>query len=109
MDLNEYISIYIPSKDPNGRDLVAWKRFQVLKKIKRLMCDQFGGYTAYDAEGGWKSGNTYIYEDITVIKCFYKSTGTEALQFVKVLAEYVKKKLGQEAVTVEQNGGIDFV
>jgi hypothetical protein len=109
MDLNRYVGIYIPTKDPNGRNLVAWKRFQVLKKIKRLMCDQFRGYIAYDAEEGWKSGNTYIYEDITVIKCFYEDSDEGALQFVKVLAEYVKKKLGQDAVVVEQNGGISFV
>jgi hypothetical protein len=109
MDLDQYISLYIPTKGADGRDLVAWKRFSVLKKMKQEMCDHFGGYTAYEAEGGWKSGKTYVYEDITVIQCFYRSPREEALQFVTMLAEYVKKKLGQEAVTVEQNGGIDFV
>ena len=109
MELDQYVAIYIPTKDPTGRDLVAWKRFSILKKVKQVMCDNFGGYTAYDAEGGWKRGNTYIFEDITIIKCFYRSTGAEALRFVTVLAEYVKKKLGQEAVRIEQNGGISFV
>jgi hypothetical protein len=109
MDLDQYISLYIPTKGADGRDLVAWKRFSVLKKIKQEMCDHFGGYTAYEAEGGWKSGKTYVYEDITVIQSFYRGPGAEALQFVKVLAGYVKKKLAQEAVTVEQNGGISFI
>ena len=108
MDLNSYISLFIPTKDAEGRDLVRWKRNQVLKVVEFFFLEQFGYFTEYDVRGVGKMENISVIEDITIVQAFYEGEDNAVLVKVGELAAMVKKKLNQDAVTIEQNGGISF-
>ena len=109
MDLNGYISLFIPTKDTNGRDLVVRKRAVVLHAVEVFFLDSFGGFTEYQAKCGWRTKNKFIIEDITIVQAFYEGEDKEVLAKVSFLAEVVKKKLNQDAVKIEMNGGISFI
>lgn len=91
MDLDGNISLYIPSKNAEGRDLVTVKRDRVLKEVEIDFADAFGGFTMYEAIGGGQSGRKLMLEPITVVKAFYECSNEEALKRVTEPAQMVKK------------------
>lgn len=94
----------------NGRDLVTWKRKNVLENVERRMAEVFGGFTEYETIGGWQSGKKLMKERVTILKVFYNAAEVTApFSIVEKLARLVKLRLNQEAVTIEQDGGISFI
>jgi hypothetical protein len=109
MDLNGYISLYIPSKDVDGRDLVVMKRAEVLSVVKIFLLRNYGGFTEYEAKRGLKIDGKTVIEEITIVQVFYEGEDNSVLVKVGLLAAFVKRRLNQGEVMVEQNGGISFI
>lgn len=109
-DLDKYIAIYIPTKDAKGEDLNYVTRANRLKDVRKEFARAFGGFTEYEAIGGWESNGKVVIEPITIVKSFY-SAGSDryAYQLARTLALVIKTDLKQEAVTIEQNGGLSFI
>ena len=109
-DLNKYIAIYIPSKDAKA-DLVApVSRKRILEDVEKQFLAAFGGFTEYEATGGWTldSGKNVL-EAITIVKSFYIGQDAAPFRLARTLALVIKLDLKQEAVTIEQNGEISFI
>lgn len=109
MDLDKYVAVYIPTKDAKGEDLNLVTRANRLKDVRKEFARAFGGFTEYEALGGWGSNGKVIIEPITIIKSFYSGDDLPASQLARTLALVIKHDLKQEAVTIEQNGGISFI
>lgn len=109
MDLDNYVAVYVPTKDAKGEDLNLVTRANRLKDVRKEFARAFGGFTEYEALGGWESNGKVIVEPVTIVKAFYSGDNLPASQLVRTLALVIKYDLKQEAVTVEQNGGISFI
>jgi hypothetical protein len=108
--LNHRVAIYIPSTtnghDPAPAGLIA----EWVKSAKTTFAKLFGGFTAYRAVGGWVSPvHGLIEEPVTVVTAFTDDDGIDRLGEVEEFAAAVAEALGQEAVTVEIDNGLQFV
>lgn len=110
MKLKGYIAIYIPSKDKDGNLLYSVQRREWITKATVTMSSMFGGVTSYEVEGSWVSDEGVLMtEDVSVLKSFYSGSDETSRHIVTELALAIKKDLRQDAVTIEQNGGVDFI
>lgn len=110
MDLDKYIAVYIPTKDAKGEDLNLVTRANCLKDVRKEFSHAFGGFTEYEALGGWVSDSGKVVTvKMTIVKSFYCGEDARTFRFARALALAIKYDLKQEAVSIEQNGGISFI
>lgn len=108
--LSHKIAIYIPStingNQPASADLIAkWVR---TSKIK--LANLFGGFTAYNSQGGYYSTeHGLIEEKVTIVQSFTDEEGLTKLDKVKELAVEIANEMNQEVVSVEVDGTLSFV
>lgn len=99
--------IYIPSKDRDGRPLgVIADKFATQAKL--LLARLGGGYTAYEAIGGWNGSNGLIEEPVTVVECFRHFTPDQAEE-IRELARQWCQLLNQEAVMIMLDSRPEFI
>lgn len=73
----------------------------VHEKVQRKMADKYGGFTAYDARGGWVDGDgELVKEETKVYEVVAPSTadGGELYTFMLSLARDVKELTEESAV-----------
>jgi len=75
------IELYLP-KTMSGYEL-AVEHAQV------QFAERFGGFTAIEAEGGWKSGDDVLTEPVTVLTAFGDVSHENAVIFMDGVTEYV--------------------
>jgi hypothetical protein len=108
--LTHKIAIYIPStvngNQPAPADMIdRWVR---ASKIK--MANLFGGFTSYQAHGGWFSPeHGLIEESVTIVQAFTDPEGLTKLDKVNDLAKEIAADMSQEIVSVEVDGTLNFV
>lgn len=99
--------IYIPSKDRAGRPLgVIASKFATQAKL--LLSSLGGGYTAYEAVGGWNGSHGLIEESVTVVECFRHLRQEQAEQ-VRELARQWCRILNQESVMIMIDSQPEFI
>lgn len=80
---------------------------ETVNTVKRRMADAFGGYTAYDAEGGWvdDEGET-VTEPVTVLETAATPDVAAAdMAFaMRVLARDVKTATGEDTIMIVVEG-----
>jgi hypothetical protein len=110
------IAIYIPTVDKEGREIDAIYRISVAANIKRAMCQKFGGFTQYDARGGFVSADgEMVFEDVTVVYSFVDTSENERVVRRSAIASMVKmagilaRKLNQESVAIEIDNEMRFI
>ena len=110
MVLSGYIAVYVPTKDLNGRELPYRYRGKTLLMVEARFVKAFGGFTEYEAKGGWENEKgKIIKESVTVVKSFYMCEDKFAYAEGHSIALMVKERLSQECVTLEQNGTVSFI
>lgn len=98
---NHKIALFIPStihvSEFAAPELIA----QWIKRAKIEFSELFGGFTSYEAMGGWMSSQGLVEEPITVVSGFTDDNGLDRLDEVRSLAEEMAMALSQEAVAIE--------
>jgi len=109
-DLNKYIAVYIPTKDAKGESTNDEVRTKLYWDVQKQFAEAFGNFTQYETFGG-RIGDKgdLITERVTIIKSFYDGADGVPFRFARTLALVIKWDMKQEAVTIEQNGGITFI
>jgi hypothetical protein len=108
--LSHKIAIYIPStvngNQPAPVDMI--ERWVRASKIK--LANLFGGFTTYNGQGGWFSPeHGLIEENVIIVQAFTDEEGLTKLDKVNELAKEIASDMGQEMVSVEVDGTLNFV
>ncbi len=107
---NHRVAIIVPTtvnvNESAAPDAIAkWTR---AAKVK--LADLFGGFTAYQAIGGWMSpAHGLVEEPVTVVSSFTDEPGLDRLGAVRAFAAEMGVALHQEAVAVEVDNGLELV
>ena len=108
--LNHRVSIFIPSTTHGNKPAPAQLIARWVKSAKLKFAELFGGFTAFDAVGGWMSPvHGLIEEPVKVVASHTDDDGLDRLADVEEFAATVAEALGQEAVTIEVDNGLRFI
>jgi hypothetical protein len=79
-------------------------RAKILKAVKVSFANKFGGYTEYDAHGGYiaKDG-TLVEENVTVVESLSNCDIAEIVEYTHKIAVCVQKLMKQETVLYTVN------
>jgi hypothetical protein len=107
--LNHKIAVYVPSTIngnlPSNDLAEKW-----LKITKIRMANLFGGFTTFQTQGGYMSAeHGLIEEQITIVQSFTDDEGLTKLPKVNELAMEIMHDMGQEVVSVEVDGTLNFI
>jgi hypothetical protein len=67
-----------------------------LEHAQQRLCDRFGGFTSYDARGGWHNGEEIEKEPVTVVETYADTSHENAVIFMDGIAEYVAGRNGYD-------------
>jgi hypothetical protein len=104
------VTLYVPSTYNKGIPLPPGKHESLVKSVSEQFANHFGGCTATDGLGTWKSeSGALIQERITLVTSYHALETKDALAFVIPIAQVIKTRYGQEAIAIETEQGIQFV
>ena len=107
--LNKFVSLYVPSTN-KGKTITRRVHNAYVREIAEQFSTHFGGCTCTQGVGYWKSESSgLVAERVTIVKSYYSIESDIALSLAQTLANSIKTRLGQEAVSLETESGIDFV
>jgi len=108
--LDKKVAVYIPSTVNGNQPAPAAKIARWVREAKIALASLFGGFTAYNGEGGWYSPeHGLIEEKVTIVQAFTDEAGLERVGKLRELAKEMASDMGQEAVSLEVNGTLNFV
>ena len=108
--MDHKIGVFIPSTTSISKKAPASKVNKWVKEAKVRFATLFGGFTSYKAQGGWVSPTQgLVEEDVTIVQAFTDKAGLSHVPTVKALASQIANDMGQEAVSVEIDGKLQFV
>lgn len=109
VSLDEYVAIYLPSKDASGQPLP--ERDALLEWLLVEMALAFGGATATqtaEGQGAWTTPTgVVVVEPITIVKSFC-APGVDHGR-LRALARELKARAQQETVAIETSAGMELV
>lgn len=99
------IEIIIPKLNNSGESLDA-----VIAGIKTNMCQLFGGFTAFDAQGGWISNEGELFqEQVTVLVSAVADDQAEEAKMIIAIARNVLEITDQLAVFISIDGKAQII
>lgn len=108
--LGTRVALYVPGTYNVSQSLTKENADRIVGETARFLSQLFGGATSQVAYGYYvSSGGALVIEEITIVYSYTKRLSRMQRQAVFDHAEYLKRKLGQELVTVEINGKIRFI
>lgn len=108
--LSRKVSLYVPSTQNVGKPLPQGKHEALVTDVAKQFSKHFGGATATPGEGFYTAENgELIRERVTIVTSYHDKTTSEALAIVIPIAQVIKFRYGQEAITVETENGIEFI
>jgi hypothetical protein len=103
-ELKNSVKFYIASLDTNGKELNHFVREKSISGLKYILSKLNGGYTVYEALGGYlDTEDKTIEEKITVIESFTDSMTYAKVEYLKELATQIKSHLNQESMAIQIN------
>lgn len=104
------VSLYVPSTHHVGKPMTDGKHAALVTEVAKQFSKEFGGATATVGEGFYtaKSGEL-IRERVTIVTSYHDKSTSEALAIVIPIAQAIKYRYGQEAISVETETGIEFI
>lgn len=111
VSLSHQVKIYVPSTVEVNKEASQEARQAVIDTVLGSLSDLFGGATAGDFVGAWRSQEAGIVtEKTTVIYSFCTSEALEAgLAKVVELAQMICKDMSQEVVSLEIDNALYLV
>ena len=110
--LNHQVAIFIPTKKGNGDSIPTELWEQWIIPVKTTFADLFGGYTSFQAVGGYMSEKyDKLIEEHIVVVCSFCTETQLCMGRTKVrkLAENLRFSLVQECVAVVFDGQMEFI
>lgn len=108
--LNKKVSLYVPSTQNKGQPLPEGKHEKLVSQVAEQFSELFGGATCTPAEGYYKADNgDLIRERITIVTSYHDKETYTALALVIPIAQVIKTRYGQEAISIETEQGIEFI
>ena len=108
--LTRRISLYVPSTQNKGQALPQGKHERLVSDVAEQFTSLFGGATCTPAEGYYKADNgELIRERITIVTSYHDKETYTALALVIPIAQVIKTRYGQEAISIETEQGIEFI
>lgn len=108
-DRNCVVGVVIPNT--RHRNIPA-DNSEYVKQSKCLFASQYGGYTAFNAEGGWileDLGELIEEPGVLVLALVTKAELNASQEILEGFALYLKQELDQEAVSIILNGNLKFI
>lgn len=108
--LKHKIELFIPSTSnathEADKTVIDFWKYTVATTFSNL----FGGFTSYEAIGGWNSSeHGLIQENVTIIYSNASEVTNEAIQEVIRLAKEMKYEMRQEAISLCLDGQLYFI
>jgi hypothetical protein len=108
--LSKRVSLYVPSTQNVGKPMEPGKHERLVQDVAREFSQKFGGATCTPAEGYYTADNgELIRERITIVTSYHDKSQQEALAIVIPIAQVIKTRYGQEAISIETESGIEFI
>ena len=108
--LDHKVALYVPSTINGNQPAPAEQIARWVKASKIKLASLFGGFTAYQAQGGWYSEtHGLIEEDVTIVQAYTDEDGLAKIGQFRELAAAIARDMGQEVVSLEVNGTLIFV
>ena len=109
--LKHSVALYVPTTCNVSKQASKQAVIERLQAIQRLFANQFGGFTTYQAQGGWVDTNgNLVTEDVFIVKSACTAQKLkESTAWLHNLAARMAKAWKQEAVTLEVDGKLEFV
>ena len=104
------VSIYVPSTRNVDEKLSKAEIKEYTDLVLEGLSALFGGATAYDAKGAWKSEKGLVLEDVKVCKSYCTSDQLKSgIDKVISICNELKIELVQEAISLEINNKLYFI
>ena len=102
------VAVYVPGTNNVNQ---ACNNQAEVKLISKWFSKAFGGATSYNATGSWISETAgLITEDVTIIYSFTdEKTLAEKEAFLEKTCLWLKKRMHQEAISLEINNRLYFI
>lgn len=108
--LNHKVAVYVPSTVNGNQPAPSETIDKWVRAAKIALASLFGGITSYRAEGGWISPeHGLIEESVTIVQAFTNEDGLVHVAKLRQLAKDIAIDMGQEAVSLEINGTLNFI
>jgi hypothetical protein len=108
--LSKRVSLYVPSTQNVGKPMPSHKHDALVTEVAKQFSKEFGGATATIGEGFYTANSgELIRERVTIVTSYHDKTTSEALAIVIPIAQAIKYRYGQEAITIETETGIEFI
>lgn len=106
------VELIVCTQDMNGRDLEPALIAQMVHNVESTLSELFGGFTTYQARGGWQTeAGLLIHEPNYIIQASAGESDFHNYNISQVLnvAGTVKKYLQQDAVSIKIDGKRYFI
>lgn len=98
------VAVYVPSTRNVNQPLSEVEHYAEVDSVLRDFSRMFGGATSTPAIGAWQTvDGDLVKEAVTIVYAFADLTDTQKVA-VKLIAQHLAKRLGQEGVLVEWSG-----
>ena len=97
------VEIIIPQTNNSGESLGA-----VIAGVKTNLCNLFGGYTAFEAQGGWVSDSGELFEEPVVVLISAATKASDA-QLITTIARDVLEITDQLAMFISIDGQAQII
>jgi hypothetical protein len=93
--LDHKVALYVPSTINGNQPAPAEQIARWVKASKIKLASLFGGFTAY--------------QDVTIVQAYTDEDGLAKIGQLRELAAAIARDMGQEVVSLEVNGTLNFV
>lgn len=109
--MGSFVSITIPSLNSDGEPINPVRRMTHMQLVKAKFCTMFGGYTSYEAEGGFIGKDAKrVDESVTVITAYGSDLDVDKyMQALFDMSKFLGDSLQQSAVALTINGVMHLV
>jgi hypothetical protein len=108
--MKNFVAIYVTSTRNGGEPIDRDQHEALVTEICGQFAKAFGGCTEIPATGYWESDTKgTIRERVVIVKSYHDKEPQEALAFVIPIAQVIKYRFNQEAVSVETEQGLEFI
>ncbi len=108
--MNKFVAIYVTSTRNGGEPIDPLQHQALVDEVCKQFSHIFGGCTEIPATGYWESETKgLIKERVVIVKSYHDKEPREALAIVIPIAQVIKYRFNQEAVSVETEEGLEFI
>ena len=107
MLLKNFIRVYVPTHDRDGKSLTPEQVFEAVQRVERDLCERFGGCTTVNGHGAWVNPmGDIIHEPVAIVESYHSVSYDDTVGFRYALACYLSEYLKQDGVAMVCEEGL---